>query len=429
MRKKVDLCFVILLLSMMKGCIQPVEITPPEKRAVIVKSILMYGATPTVELYYSGAVGGTHFDPVEDAQVMISTRAGNVYQLNYEKDGRYRGGFLPNPGQSYHLTVLVPGRDTITATTTIPEKFEMMSAFFPPEEWLEDSDQVLRSLYIPELSKPDFPIYDFEEYYRIYPWAFSKSGKAIEEMRSKGGSSMLDLMPGMVFSMVSSWPRVMYIIATREEGGKMVQAKHLATNHRLVDNDNLGDKMYHSEDNVTSEPSLRQQFEREIGTHYEGLPLHDDYLRIVSDGDYDNGLGRVYRLVYRGSAALPDDYLHDASSFFTVVGDFPYNYWGEDREGLHASLYFCSVSEEYDLYLQDCHRQIASMKGDILTSLYSNATNNYTNVHGGFGIFGAMYVLRHDCDQERRPGMVPPIMVTTDYYGEYPPYPAQLPEL
>ena len=109
MRKKVDLCFVILLLSMMTGCIQPVEITPPEERAVIVKSILMYGATPTVELYYSGAVGDTHFDPVEDAQVMISTRAGNVYQLNYEKDGRYRGGFLPNPGQSYHLTVLVPG--------------------------------------------------------------------------------------------------------------------------------------------------------------------------------------------------------------------------------------------------------------------------------------------------------------------------------
>lgn len=425
MRKKVDLCFVILLLSMMTGCIQPVEIAPPEERAVVVKCILMNDAAPTVELYYSGAIGDTHFDPVEDAQVMISTKAGSVYPFNYEKDGRYLGHFLPNPGQSYHLTVLVPGRDTISATTTIPERFEMNSTFFPPEEWLEDSERIKSTLYIPELSTPDFPMYDWEEYYRIYPWTFGKSSKAIEAMRSEGGSSMLDLMPGMVFSVVSSWPRVMYIVASREEGGKMVQAKHLATNHLLADNANLGEKVYHSEDNVISEPPLRQQFECEIGTHYEGLPLHDDYLRIVSDDDYDNGLGKIYHLVYTLGSALPNDYLHESSSFFTVVGDFSYNYWGEDGKTIRSSLFFCSVSEEYDLYLQDCHRQVASMKGDILATLYSNATNNYTNVHGGFGIFGAMFVLRHDCDLKRRPLSGYPF----DLYAGYPPYPARLPEL
>jgi len=428
MEKKKELLFGILWLFMMAGCIQPVEITPPAERAIIVKSILMNGAIPTVELYYSGAVGDTNFDPVEDAQVMIATRAGSVYQLNHEKNGRYLGSFIPNPNQTYHLTVLVPGRDTISATTTIPEKFEMNSAFFPPEEWLEDSDRVLKDLLIPELSTPDFPFYDWEEYNRIYPWGFRKIGKAVEEMRSTGGSSLMGLMPGMIFSVVSSWPRVMYIVGTKEEGGKTVRVKHLATNHLLADNANLGETVYRSEDNVTVDTPLRQQFERAVGTRYEGLPLHDDYLRIISDGDYDNGLREVYSLISR-SSVYNNNYLHDASPFFSVVGDFTYNYWGEDGAGRHSSLYFCSVSEEYDLYLQDCHRQIADRKGDILTSLYSNATNNYTNVHGGFGIFGAMYVLRHDCDLKWQPGMVPPLMTNSDYYGEYPPYPAQLPEM
>jgi len=423
---KVHLFFVVLLQILLTGCIQTVEIAPPEERAVVVKCILMNDAVPTVELYYSGAIGDTHFDPVEDAQVMISTRAGNVYQFIYEKDGRYLGHFLPNPGQTYHLTVLVPGRDSISAMTTIPEKFEMEAAFFPPEEWLEDAERIKSTLLIPELSTPDFPIYDWEEYYRIYPWGLTGAyRKSLKKMHAEGGSSIMDLMPGMVFSMVSSWPRVMYIVATREESGKMVHVKQLATNHLLADKANLDEKVYHPVYDATADTSLRQRFERAVDTRYEGLPLHDDYLRIVSDGDYDNGLGKVYRIVDR-SQVVPDDYLMDASTFFAVVGDFSYNYWNEDRECLHSSLYFCSVSEEYDLYLQDSHRQIASMKGDILTTLYSNATNNYTNIRGGFGIFGAMYVLRHDCDLERKPSEHTQMY---DYFAEYPPYPAQLPEL
>lgn len=426
MRKTAFLTLEILFLSMITGCIHTVEIAPPEDRAVVVKCILMNDATPTVELYYSGAVGDTHFDPVENAQVMISTQAGSVYPFNYEKDGRYLGHFLPNPGQSYHLTVLVPGRDSISAMTTIPEKFEMEAAFFPPEEWLEDAERIKSTLQIPELSTPDFPIYDWEEYYRIYPWGLTGSyRKALEKMHTEGGSSIMDLMPGIVFSIVSSWPRVLYIVGIREEGGETTHVNHLATNHLLADKANLGEKFYHPVYDATADTSLRQRFERAVDTRYEGLPLHDDYLRIVSDGDYDNGLGKVYRIVDR-SQVVPDDYLMDASTFFAVVGDFSYNYWNEDREYLHSSLYFCSVSEEYDLYLQDSHRQIASMKGDILTTLYSNATNNYTNIRGGFGIFGAMYVLRHDCDLERKPSEHTQMY---DYFAEYPPYPAQLPEL
>lgn len=421
---KKQIFFFLNLLLLIAGCIQTVEVHSPEEREIVVKCILMNDEVPTVELFYSGAVGDTHFDPVEDAQVMISTRAGATYRCNHEKNGRYIGDFRPNPNQTYHLIVLVPGRDTISATTTIPEKFEMETAFFPPEEWLDDSDRLLEDLFIPELSTPDFPIYDWQEYNRIYPWSLGKKG--VNEMRSTGGSSLMDLMPGMIFRLVDSWPRVMYIVGTREEGGRMVRVKQLATNHLLVDNANLGEYVYHSGDDAAIDTSLQVRFEHAIDSRYEGLSLHDNYLRLVSDGDYDNGLGMVYRLVNRGQVF---DLFCDASPYFSVVGDFSYNYWGTNDERLRSSLYFCSVSEEYDLYLQDCQRQITAMKGDVLASLYSNATNNYTNIKGGFGIFGAMYVLRHDCDLTKKPGGVPPMYAISDYYEEYPPYPAPLPEL
>lgn len=425
MIKRKDIVFVILLPFMIAGCIQTVGIAPLEKREVIVKCILMNDATPMVELYYSGAIGDGRFDPVEDARVMISTKAGSIYQLEHEKEGRYLGDFHSNPGQTYHLTVLVPGRDTISATTTMPEIFEMNTAFYPPEEWLEDSERLWNDLFIPEQSTPDWPVYDWQEYDRIYPWRCIKDDKAIEAMRSEGGPSLMDLMPGMIFSMVSTWPRVLYIVGAREESGEMVHVKHLATNHLLADNANLGGEAWHPDFDAAADTSLRQRFERAVASRYDGLALHDDYLRIVSNGDYDNGLGMVYRLVDKDKTSSYER-LFDASSYFTVVGDFSYHYWGEDKEGPRSSVFFCSVSEEYDLYLQDCHRQMAAMEGDVLASLYSNATNNYTNINRGFGIFGAMYVLRHDCNMKMHPAMVLPVYYRSDYYEEYPPYPAPL---
>ncbi len=427
MIKREDIIFVILFPFMMAGCIQTVEIAPQKEREVVVKCILMNDADPTVELYYSSAIGDGRFDPVEDARVMISTKAGSIYQLEHEKEGRYLGDFHPNPGQTYHLLVLVSGRDTITATTTIPGKFEMTTAFFPPEEWLEDSERLWNDLYIPEESSPDWPVHDWQEYDRIYPWRCMKDDKGIEAMRSESGPSLMDLMPGMIFSVVSSWPRVLYIVGARAEGGEMVHVQHLATNHLLVDNANLDGKAYHQDFDAVADTSLLQRFERAVAARYEELPLHDDYLRIVSNGDYDNGLGEVYRLVDKDK--LSQDRLCDASPYFTVVGDISYNYWGEGHDWTRSSIFFCSVSEEYDHYLQDCHRQMAAMEGDVLASLYSNATTNYTNINGGFGIFGAMYVLRHDCDMKKHPAMVQPVYYRSDYYEEYPPYPSPLPEL
>ncbi len=412
MKKRCFLIGILLLVSAV-GCLQPIVIDPPENRDVVVKCILMNGVVPKVELFYTGSIGDMSHAPVENAKVMISTRDGAVKYFNYVEGGSYVCNFTPVPQKDYTLTVIVPGKDTISAHTTIPAVFEMESCFIPPEQWLDDSERV-------------FTEAGWKEYDRIYPWALQKYG--VEAMREANGSSLLDKMPGMLYRVTTSWPPVLYVVGTNESSGETTHAVELATNHLGVDKSNMNEKVYQPENYVSSSNTLQQQFEQAVLARYDGLPLYNDYLRIVSGYEYDNGLGELYRIVFRGQVE-PDELLWDASPYFAVIGDITYNYWGDGGTRRRSSLYFCSVSEEYDQYLQDCYRQIRANEADVLSALYSNASNIYTNIKGGMGIFGAMYVLRHDCDLVKEPALTLPRFYRSDYYCEYPPYPAPLPEL
>ena len=71
--------------------------------------------------------------------------------------------------------------------------------------------------------------------------------------------------------------------------------------------------------------------------------------------------------------------------------------WGKNASADHPVLYFCVPSAEYDLYLQQT-RRLLNDKGDMLSSLYTDVSNNYTNIQGATGVFGALNVLRYDCD-------------------------------
>lgn len=52
-------------------------------------------------------------------------------------------------------------------------------------------------------------------------------------------------------------------------------------------------------------------------------------------------------------------------------------------------MYFYNVSISLDYYLKDIYKKQNS-SSDLVTLLYSDAHNSYTNVIGGFGIFGAV---------------------------------------
>ena len=399
------------LLLAATGCVQPVEIEPPAEREVFVKCILEKGRyEQRVILLYSGGIGDDQFQPVTNASVIVNGPTSMYphpkdYAFHPVSDGIYEGGVEPIDGGVYTLKVVVPGRDTLVATTTMPGRLFFKTQIIGP----------LQAHFEP--FEPSNPVWDYHWLGGILEYR-----ESYEIMKEMGGTCMESEMPGLRFRLESEEHHHIYVLGRIEDStGVVAPIRQLATNHLLVDNINTNGRQYRASATslYTDNPKLIE-YEYLIKQHYDGLTLHDGYLRIDYPENYDNGLRNIHNLW--GSE------LHEANIIyptrdFVVVGDFEYNYWGVlDRETPHPVLHFCSVSEEYDRYLRSVQASLADAEGDLLSTLYGEA-GGYSNVQGGCGVFGAVSSLRYDCDVQYRS--------YNEYQdvGSYPPYTALLPEL
>ncbi len=402
------------LLLAAAGCVQPVEIAPPEEREVFVKCILEKGAThQQVLLLYSGGIGEDQFEPVTNAAVTI-----NGHKFENLGDGLYDRLMEPRSGETYTLQVDIPGRERLEATTTMPGYFAFQSIMIPPEERTKEIEVISNTV-------------SYYPFVRDCMWMQDIVLSSYEQAKQLGGRTLNAEMPGMLFrldslSLGNIFPlrahHHLYILGRMEDStGVIAPIRELATNHLLVDKVNENGRSYQ----IATEPAIpdtaiKPKYERIIKKYYEGLALHDGYLRIDYPENYDNGLRNIYET--REISYHEKPYTIDVTRYFVIVGDFEYNYWGTtDLKQAHPVLYFCSVSEEYDRYLRSVQTALVNAEGDLLSTLYGEASG-YSNVKGGYGIFGAVSTLRHDCDLKWgyywMAGYVP-----------YSPYPAQLPAL
>ena len=404
---------VIGMLSAVAGCVQPVEITPPDEREVFVKCILEKGAThQQVLLLYSGGIGEDQFEPVTNAAVTI-----NGHKFENLGDGLYDRHMEPRDGETYTLQVDIPGRERLEATTTMPGYFAFQSIMIPPEERTKEIGAIDNTV-------------SYYPYLRDYIWMQDIILSSYEQVKQLGGKTLNAEMPGMLFRLDSlSWGNIyplrahhhLYVLGRMEDStGVIAPIRELATNHLLVDKVNENGRSYQ----VATEPAIpdtaiKPKYERIIKKYYEGLALHDSYLRIDYPENYDNGLRNIYET---RTISAEKTYTIDVTRYFVIVGDFEYNIWGTyDRKQAHPVLYFCSVSEEYDRYLRSVQASLVDAEGDLLSTLYGEASG-YSNVKGGYGVFGAVSTLRHDCDLKWG-------VYWSTGYVPYSPYPARLPAL
>ena len=407
------------VLFFLSGCVQTAVIPSPEP-SVVVKGLLMNDTLQKVSLYYSGVIGATTYDPVENAFVVVTETGGVEHPFTYAGGGEYVCDFRPVPGRKYNLQVLIPGRDTLSASTSFPQAMSIRSHFFPPSIYVDES-------YWDQKNPPREEVVEFN---RMFPWGYNIAFNQREAARQKVGCSILAQMPGIVYELETSYPSAFYVVGVNEQDGVKTRAQSLATNHLFADPANRSKSRYRWDSDPDPESSIHRRYDDAIATTYDGLPLHTGYLRIASPtGSYDNGLGQIPQIVHFLIGGYYDNV--DASPLFAVVGDISYNYWWDDNRQRRSTLYFCSVSPEYDRYLQDCWQQTVSTEGDLLATLYVDASRIYTNVQGGYGVFGAMNVLRHDCDLQQTLAGTPVFHMPLPFNCclDYPAYPAPLPEL
>ena len=125
---------LITALILLSSCVQPLEIEPQwEEPPVIVHCVLrrvgldIYKdaqyTTQTVELYYAGAPGQSEPPEVQEAEVTIYCKDnGESYSFTNEGNGVWSSEFTPDYDCTYSLEIKIPGRETITAETRVPEE-------------------------------------------------------------------------------------------------------------------------------------------------------------------------------------------------------------------------------------------------------------------------------------------------------------------
>ena len=463
------------------GCVETAVIEPPDERTVIVKCILMNDTVQQVSLNYSAGINERQYEPVKEAEVFIDGPGHGKIYFEQTGDGKWKNGFQPQNGALYTLNVLIPGRDPIKATTTFPDAFSISSYPCAPARWLSDSKR-----FVEEHGYNSNIVPRWLGYLRNYipGWEEAISNGTIHhssmidydvlsKIAENQGTTIHQTMPGMAFRMESDSKVRLYILGTvTDSKGRVSRIRLLGSDHRNLDLSNslktpfrpgiTADEAYvpleysiHNDD-VMNKPANRAIYDKAALLAYEGRPICSDYLRILTDGNYDSGR-KFYSIDILDAETDNTKYPTDpharvnppysfpaedyktsynlilfpaARSFFSVYGDFFYNIWGVNETPDHPTLYFCSLSEEYDRYLQDLRNYTAETEGDLLSFIYAEEKLISSNIEGGKGIFGAVSVLRHDCDLHFNPRATPlhPDRVT-EWYSAYPAYPAALPEL
>lgn len=480
------LCTVGFLLAA-AGCVQPVEIAPPEEREVFVKCILMNDTIQQVRLLYTGGIDDSTFVPVEKAEVVVTGPERIDFVFKSVGDGKWEHGFSPRAGATYALHVRIPGREELVATTCFPDVFSIVTRASAPIRWVSDmrdvyEEKVPGSQGNKNLFQFLFPteVGSFRRYIPSWKESIPDGSRVhsstvdfqvLDRIAAYHGTTLQQQMPGLAFRLESASAVRLYVLGTiTDEMGTTSRMHRLGTNHQRVDRSNLLfepfisgvdpqqasapiiiDASYH--DRQFDISHNRQIYDLAIRSSYDGQPAYSNYLRILTDSNYDNGL-KVYSIIeeytHQATGLLdsssvvnppylpPGDnaagsyylaYTSNGRSFFSIYGDFAYNIWENNQTVSHPSLYFCSVSEEYDLYMQSLRKHRKGQEGDMLTSLYSNVQDIYSNIDGGYGIFAAAHVLRHDCDMQFvRTNPFPGGQRVVKYIA-YPAYPAPLPEL
>lgn len=385
--RRVATLLTLLLDLLLSACSDPVEISWKGERQVSVYCILTRDSLQMVKLSWVPSLQEGQEEWVDDAQVMIKDKW-YAYPGKKVNDGEWAVSLTPMPGETYWLEIKLPDGKIITAETTCPnEKILVEADVYQPEIWLEEELENLRQQQ-PPLAY-DLGVCQFfnESLYRQF-----KEKKDVTTLHHE--------MPGLVFLLEDNV--ICYITAAfHHRDGQLTSIRYLATNHAEVDNFNVIKKQYLFEDYyLPSGNELRDRYDQSTYSKYNGLVMHDSFLRIEQTQDYDNGLRNVYPVsghVFSPINAFEP--IKTANKYFTVVGSFENAVFDKNigPEDDYTVLYFSSVTKEYDRYLKYLYEQKKKAEEDLLTSLYSDNTDIPGNIEGGTGIFGAIRVKAFSC--------------------------------
>lgn len=118
-------------LFLLTSCIRDLDIDSREDLPVVVDCVLKMDTVQTLRLYHMKKLNEDEYRPVADARVELQVLSESGNPINRVEFHRVEGSlwetsFKPEYGAQYGLSVTIPGKEEIFATTTFPEDLRLV---------------------------------------------------------------------------------------------------------------------------------------------------------------------------------------------------------------------------------------------------------------------------------------------------------------
>lgn len=376
------------------GCYEQAEIRNGDKPVPWVHCVLSPDSTQWLKLGYIAKSGSSASPSENDAEVRMVEVSENghpsaSYHFVNAGDGIWRVDMAAKPRQTYRLEIIIPGSDTLTAVTRMPDYTLDLQ---------QDGTSAFK--YVPGLEmKYDHhtDVHYVKERDDNYLFNTTADTRAYQGITSDAPRYFFSIGQDQTIRYRFDHPR--FVLSAEVDGRSAIWCykvswseprqiwlveEKLATNQdsRVDAFNNVGVSFQQS-----NLPETLSSFPEVVGK-----PLHFRYLRFPS-----GSLSQADTIAVSGDFTGPHygdarpgwviQFEQAAKQVAKIMGNpFKENIFTTGRAGY---LNFKFVSDEYDLYLKDvAEYELLNEIGTDMVGIYGN-TNVYTNIQGGTGIFGA----------------------------------------
>ena len=351
---------VLLSLFVSASCTRVADLTPEGKAQVVVNCILIPANTQELTLGLTDIATLEEQSGLAEAVITLYDESAGVEAGRFRKgvDEKWILDYAAIPEHAYRLVVRIPGREEISATTTMPKAFNI----------------VLRvsSVYNGWQTIPNDPSEGKQPWSYPY-WKWDESERELGRLYKTSS-----LPEGAIWMMGMNYD---------SDKGEHKTAEWIATSLLSVDPFNVTERLFQMDPSISETERISLEKLEKLRTengwvgYYEGVkgrPIHDRVLRIPPA-----------REAARESAGNPPGWF---SIYGPILCGAPMqDYWSfSSHSDEYGYVLFLAPSEEYDRLLKEAFA--AGMQQNALSgyaSLFSRK-NVYTNVQNGLGIFGAM---------------------------------------
>lgn len=395
-----SLVFFSMSLFIFISCMNDIDIDSGEDLPVVVDCVLKMDTVQTLRLYHMKKLNEGDFRPVTEAMVELQVLSDSGNPINRVEFHRVEGSlwetpFKPEYGEQYRLSITIPGKEEIFATTTFPEdlrlvlqrkilrdasghydksidttRIRMITAEVATARMVTEDDFI--GGVMKGISYPGHAAFPLKAY-------IPTGSKACKMWIYPRRDSIVVYPPNnwVAWRAPFTYSDLPFIASSKPYCDLVV------TDHPCADNFNLVPGKVTDLDIVNVPVNTIRKKDR-VGSYFlnytqwipemcPDLPLHKGFVRIDQPEGFSNGLS---------DDDLKTSYQYSRNSFF-ILGD--YSNYLSGIEPFLIEVRF--LSDEYDAFLRELHIRNLS-KDDFILSTY-DSNNIYSNIYGGVGIFGA----------------------------------------